>query len=70
MSESDISDLLERAALNEPMYSMSLPSFFPPSRLYWHLEVPADVSVGINADRAHRGNFTGRGIKVVMIDSG
>ena len=33
VSESDISDLLERAALNEPMYSMSLPSFFPPSRL-------------------------------------
>jgi subtilisin family serine protease len=70
VSKSALSDLLEGASLNEPMYPMSSPAFFPPSKSYWHLDVPAHVSVGLNADRAHRANFTGRGIKVVMVDSG
>ena len=34
------------------------------------MDVPAEVAVGMNADRAHGPNFTGRGIKVVMVDSG
>ena len=37
---------------------------------YWHLDVPADVSLGCNADRAHRAGITGRGIRVAMVDSG
>ena len=70
VSKSTLSDLLEGVSLNEPMYPMSAPTYYPPSKAYWHLDVPADVSVGLNADRAHRANFTGRGIKVVMVDSG
>ena len=34
------------------------------------MNVPADVSLGLNADRIHRDGITGRDIKVVMIDSG
>ncbi|HDR7677150.1 TPA: S8 family serine peptidase [Bacillus wiedmannii] len=46
------------------------PSAFPPPKSYWHLNVPADISLGLNADRAHRDSITGRDVKVVMIDSG
>ena len=48
----------------------TLPSAFPPPKSYWHLNVPSDVSLGLNADKAHRDQITGRNIKVVMIDSG
>jgi subtilisin family serine protease len=43
---------------------------FAPPKAYWHLDVPGDVSLGVNADRAHRGGVTGRGVKVIMCDSG
>ncbi|PDY36253.1 peptidase S8 [Bacillus wiedmannii] len=46
------------------------PSAFPPPKSYWHLNVPSDISLGLNADKAHRNQITGRNIKVVMIDSG
>ena len=41
----------------------------PPVR-YWHLDVPADVSLGCNADRAHRSGVTGLGIRIAMVDTG
>jgi hypothetical protein len=62
-------DVLEGVALEEPRYFMA-PSMFAPLKAYWHLRVPADVSLGCNADRAHRAGITGRGIKVAMVDSG
>ncbi|MEH7424355.1 S8 family serine peptidase [Bacillus thuringiensis] len=46
------------------------PSAFPPPKSYWHLNVPSDISLGLNADKAHRDQITGQNIKVVMIDSG
>jgi subtilisin family serine protease len=46
------------------------PSMFAPLKSYWHLRVPGDISLGCNADRAHRGGTTGRGIKIAMVDSG
>jgi subtilisin family serine protease len=49
---------------------MSGESIFPPTRSYWHLDVPGDVSLGCNADRAHRGAVTGSGVTVAMCDSG
>ena len=61
-------DVLEGVALEEPRYFMQ--SAFPPLRQYWHLDVPAGVSLATNADRAHRGGITGRGIRVAMVDSG
>jgi len=62
-------NVLEGVAIEEPRYFMAA-SMFPPKTDYWHLEVPADVSLGCNADRAHRNARTGRGIKVAMCDSG
>jgi subtilisin family serine protease len=62
-------DVLEGLAIEEPQYFMA-PSAFAPTEPYWHLRVPGDVSLGANADRAHRAGITGRGVKVVMVDSG
>lgn len=62
-------DVLEGVAIEEPRYFMA-PSILPPQVPYWHLDVPGDVSLGCNADRAHRLNITGQGIKVAMVDSG
>jgi subtilisin family serine protease len=62
-------DVLEGVAIEEPRYFMS-PSMFAPLKSYWHLRVPGDISLGCNADRAHRGGITGRGIKIAMVDSG
>ncbi len=67
-SGSHLEDVLEGVAIEEPRYFHQNP--FPPSVNYWHLDVPGDVSLGINADRAHRAGITGRGIKVIMCDTG
>lgn len=62
------SDIIEGIALNEPVYFFA--NAFAPTKEYWHLDVPAGVSLGMNADRAHRRGFTGKKVKVVMVDSG
>lgn len=67
-SRSPAADVLEGVAIEEPVYFHQGP--FPPKRGYWHLQVPGDVSLGMNADKAHRMQITGAGVKVVMIDSG
>jgi hypothetical protein len=61
-------DTIEGIALEEPRYYMA--SSFAPLKSYWHLRVPGDVSLGCNADKAHRAGITGKGIKVAMCDSG
>jgi hypothetical protein len=68
-SKTRFSDVLEGVAIEEPYYYMA-PSKFAPLKSYWHLRVPAGVSLALNADRAHRGAITGKGIKVAMVDSG
>ena len=60
---------IEGVALEEPRYFMA-PSMYPPLKNYWHLDVPAGVSLGCNADKAHRTGITGKGVKVAMVDSG
>jgi subtilisin family serine protease len=65
---SGLEDVVEGIAIEEPRYFMQ--NAFAPLRSYWHLRVPGDVSLGMNADRAHRGGITGRNVKVVMTDSG
>jgi hypothetical protein len=62
-------ETIEGVALEVPRYFMA-PSSFAPLRAYWHLRVPGDVSLGVNADRAHRAGITGAGVKVAMVDSG
>jgi hypothetical protein len=46
------------------------PSAIPPKVSYFHLEMPQDVSSLLNATRVHREGTTGKGIRVVMIDTG
>jgi len=46
------------------------PSPKPPQVNYFHLDVPNGVSSYINASRVHAAGTTGRGIRVVMVDSG
>lgn len=62
-------EVLEGIAIEEPRYFMG-PSMFAPLRSYWHLRVPGDVSLGCNADRAHRLGITGSGVRVAMVDTG
>jgi len=66
----DFEDVVEGVAIEEKRYMMAPPSIFPPPKGYWHLDVPADVSLAANADRAHRTGITGKGVKVAMVDSG
>ncbi|MDJ1174514.1 S8 family serine peptidase [Roseofilum capinflatum] len=61
-------------AINEPIYYAirpNIPAAFPPlidrSR---HLQVPDDIAKGLKSDRLHQLGITGRGAKVVMVDSG
>jgi len=66
---SPLADVLEGVAIERPVYWMA-PNASPPPRAYWHLDVPADVSLGVNADRAHRSGITGKGVRVMSTDSG
>ncbi len=67
---SKFNDILEGVALEEPRYFMAGESAFAPPLGYWHLDVPGDVSLACNADRAHRGAITGKDVRVAMCDSG
>lgn len=62
-------NLIEGVAIETPRYYFATQPL-PPTKAYWHLDVPAGVSLACNADRAHRGGITGRGIRVAMVDSG
>ena len=68
VTRSRLRNVLEGVAIEEPHYAMQ--NAFAPNKAYWHLRVPADVSLGMNADKAHRSGITGKGIRVVMTDSG
>ncbi len=69
-SRSSLADVVEGVAIEEPRFYFAGPSALAPRRRYWHLNVPGDVSLAVNADRVHRDGITGRGIKLVMADSG
>jgi subtilisin family serine protease len=47
-----------------------LPSPKPPLVNYFHLDVPDGVASYINASRVHAAGTTGKGVRVVMVDSG
>ncbi|MBA4534599.1 S8 family serine peptidase [Brevibacillus halotolerans] len=86
-SNSDLADVLEGVAINEPVYYFSLGdsslatleratpfestlSAMPPSVEGFYLNVPDDVARLLKADRVHATGITGRGVRVVMVDSG
>ena len=49
-SKSDLNDLLEGGAINRKIYFLS--SYLPPNVPYWNLN-PSNMSVAMNADKAH-----------------
>jgi subtilisin family serine protease len=63
-----LEDLIEGVSFPEPPIYFESP--LPPSVGYFHLDVPADVSLCMKADRVHRFGITGKGIKVAMPDTG
>ncbi len=67
-NESSLSNLLEGIAIADPVEYFE--SAFAPTKSYWHLRVPGDISLGMNADKAHRKGITGKKVKVVMVDTG
>ncbi len=68
VSKTSFNQLLEGVSINEPVYYMNKP--FAPKQNYWHLNVPGDISCGVNADPVHRMGISGRGVNAVMVDSG
>jgi hypothetical protein len=62
--------VVEGVAIEEPRYFHAQPLPLPPTAAYWHLNVPGDVAVGVNAEYAHREGLTGSGVRVAMTDSG
>lgn len=62
-------DLIEGVAIEVPRYYFAA-NALAPKKAYWHLAAPHDVSLGCNADKAHRAGITGKGVKVAMVDSG
>jgi hypothetical protein len=67
-SKNTLGEVIEGVAIEEPVY-FHQHALAPPQN-YWHLRVPGDVSLGVNADRAHRGATTGAGVRVAMVDTG
>lgn len=47
-----------------------LPSANPPDVDYFHLNVPNGVSGLLNVDQVHKAGTTGKGVRVVMVDTG
>ena len=71
----EIETLIDDAYIQWPHIYMNRrfatpPSALPPQVRYHHLRVPGDVTIVLDADRVHRQGTTGRGVRVVMIDSG
>ena len=54
----------------KPMAAAGKLSPTPPKVSYFHLEMPRDVPRLLNVERVHAQGTTGRGVRVVMIDSG
>ena len=72
----DLENLIDDSYIQWPhiymnrRFARDAPSPLVPCVDYHHLRAPGDVSMLLNADRAHRGGVTGRGVRVAMIDSG
>ena len=71
-----VADLIDDAYIQWPhiylnqRFPVPPPSPLPPPVDYHSLRVPGDVSLLINSSKIHRAGFTGRGVRVAMIDSG
>jgi subtilase family serine protease len=64
----ELKGLVERAYVQRP--SIYLESPLPPTVNYFHLEVPGHVAMLTRASEVHHQGINGKGVKVVMVDSG
>ena len=65
------SEYIDGILIERPrIYHGVFPSPLPPSSSRFHLNVPNDVALGLNALQAHREGFRGEGVTVAMPDSG
>ena len=64
----ELADVIHRAYIQPP--AIYFESALPPSVKYFHLTVPSDVALLMGASDVHHLGITGKGVKVVMIDSG
>ncbi|MDA2462662.1 peptidase S8 [Bacillus cereus] len=84
-SNSEFADVLEGIAISEKAFlhspasaaleetSVNTPGRLapnPPQKDYYHLKPPEDLAKLLLAERAHQKGITGKGIKVVMVDTG
>lgn len=65
-------EILDGVSINEPAYYLqqSIPSATPPQTNIRYLQVPDDLAEELSARLAHEQGITGKGVKVVLIDSG
>lgn len=72
ISQTPWDDILDGVAINEPAYFLrkESPSATPPQTQTQYLQVPNDLAVELGAAQAHKQGITGKGIKVVVVDSG
>ncbi|MEO0984222.1 MAG: S8 family serine peptidase [Cyanobacteria bacterium J06639_14] len=66
------SDILDGVAINDPAYYLQSPvsSAVPPPTNARYLQVPDELADALSARLAHEQGITGKGIKVVVVDSG
>lgn len=72
LSHTEWNQILDGIAINKPVYyaQQVVPSATPPSTTVKYLQVPNDIAEGLNATLAHREGITGKGVRVVVVDSG
>ena len=72
ISQTDWTDILDGVALNDPAYYLqqNTTSAFPPETDTRYLQVPDELATELSATLAHKEGITGKGVKVVVVDSG
>ncbi|TVQ16693.1 MAG: peptidase S8, partial [Leptolyngbya sp. DLM2.Bin15] len=72
LSNTHFDALLSGVAINEPVYYYNAPppSPTPPPTETEYLSVPNGLAEGLNATMAHQQGITGKGVKVVIVDTG
>ena len=72
VSQTDFAQVLDGIAINEPIYYVESgkPSAIAPNKSQEYLQVPEGVAQGLNATLAQQQGITGKGVRVVMVDSG
>ncbi|NEQ47587.1 MAG: S8 family serine peptidase [Leptolyngbya sp. SIOISBB] len=65
-------EMLDGVAINEPAYFLqqATPSATPPQTKTRYLTVPNELAIELGAVKAHAQGITGKGVKVVIVDSG